>query len=190
VRTLGVDPGTAITGYGIVDQWAHGQTVVVTFGCLETPSGSTLPQRLHMIHAELDALIARFRPDVVAVEQLFFSRNVQTAFSVGQARGVVLLAAAQHGLDVAEYTPPQVKLAIVGYGAATKEQMQRMVQRLLSLPVIPTPDDAADALAVAICHAQSEGMRAAVRRATRDGSAPPVGTSIEASRSLAVDRTE
>jgi len=166
VRALGVDPGTATTGYGVVDQ--DGADIsAVAYGCIVTSAAATLPERLLSIHQELGMLVDRYRPDVVAVEQLFFSKNVQTAFSVGQARGVVLLTVSQRGLTVYEYTPPQVKLATVGYGSATKEQMQLMIQRLLGLPSPPHPDDAADALAIAVCHLRGESLRASIQRAVR-----------------------
>jgi crossover junction endodeoxyribonuclease RuvC len=164
LRILGIDPGTSITGYGVVDEGPRGLSASV-YGCVTTPSGMTLPDRLKTIYADLSDIVDQQRPDGVAVEQIFFSKNVQTAFSVGQARGVILLLAAQRGIPVAEYTPPQVKLAIVGFGAATKEQMQIMVQRLLALSSLPTPDDAADALAIAICHLRGEPLRHAVQRA-------------------------
>lgn len=164
MRVLGIDPGIAITGYGILED-RGGTVVAVDYGCVRTPSSQTLAERLLTLYDSLVVIVERARPDVVAVEEVFFSKNVETALSVGQARGVVLLTAAQRGLPVAEYTPPQVKLAIAGYGGASKQQMQSMVQRLLDLAELPRPDDAADALAVAICHARSMPMAEAVRRA-------------------------
>ena len=149
MRVLGIDPGTAALGYGIVDSTA-GRVREVDHGCLETSPDVTLPERLLAIHALVDELLASHRPDLLAVERLFFSRNVQTAFGVGQARGVVLLAAAQHGVPVREATPNEVKSAIAGYGAADKEQVQRMVQMVLGMSERPRPDDAADALAIAV----------------------------------------
>ena len=146
---LGIDPGTAALGYGIVES-ARGRVREVDHGCLETSPDTSLPERLLAIHALVDELIASHRPDLLAVERLFFSRNVQTAFGVGQARGVVLLAAAQHGVPVREATPNEVKSAIAGYGAADKEQVQRMVQMVLGMAERPRPDDAADALAIAV----------------------------------------
>ena len=151
---LGIDPGTAATGYGVIEQDGSRQRAVA-YGCLETSSETSHPQRLVEIHAGVAALIERHRPALVGVERIFFSRNVQTAFSVGQARGVVLLAAAQSGLPVFEYTPNEVKIAVTGYGRASKDQVQRMVRTVLGLAAVPTPDDAADALAVAICLAHS-----------------------------------
>lgn len=146
---LGIDPGTAALGYGIVEA-TRGRLREVDHGCLETSPDTTLPERLLAIHALVDELLESHRPDVLAVERLFFSKNVQTAFGVGQARGVVLLAAAQHGVPVREATPSEVKSAIAGYGAADKEQVQRMVQMVLGMTERPRPDDAADALAIAV----------------------------------------
>ena len=151
---LGIDPGTAITGYGFVrEDDAALQTVA--YGTITTPSDWALPQRLVAIQRELSDLIALHRPASAAVEQLFFSRNVRTALAVGHARGVVLLALAQAGVPISEYTPLEVKQAVTGYGRAGKQQIQEMIRVLLGLPEIPKPDDAADALAVAICHVHS-----------------------------------
>lgn len=147
---LGVDPGTAVTGYGVVER-IDGRLRAVDFGTLETPATHELPQRLLAIHQGLEALIESHHPDLVAVERLFFNRNVQSAFAVGQARGAVLLTAAQHGLPVHEYGPHEVKMAVTGHGRAGKAQVQRMVQIVLGMAALPRPDDAADALAVAIC---------------------------------------
>ena len=146
---LGIDPGTAALGYGIVES-IGGRVREVDHGCLVTSPDMSLPERLLAIHTLVDELIALHDPVLVAVERLFFSKNVQTAFAVGQARGVVLLAAAQHGLPVREATPNEVKSAIAGYGAADKEQVQRMVQMVLGMTERPRPDDAADALAIAV----------------------------------------
>ena len=146
---LGIDPGTAAMGYGLVEETA-GRLRLIEFGCITTSPRRSLPDRLETIHRQLSALIERHSPDVMGVERLFFSRNAQTAFAVGQARGVVLLAAAQHGLRIREGTPNEVKLAIAGDGAADKVAVARMVQLVLTLAEPPTPDDAADALAVAI----------------------------------------
>jgi crossover junction endodeoxyribonuclease RuvC len=154
VIVLGIDPGTARTGYGIVTR--EGSRITpVDYGCLETIADRPLAARLLLIHEAVDDLIATHRPAAVAVERVFFNRNVQTAFAVGQARGVILLAAAQHALPVFEYGPHEVKIAVTGYGRAEKAQVQRMVQALLGLTTLPRPDDAADALAVAICLAHS-----------------------------------
>jgi crossover junction endodeoxyribonuclease RuvC len=154
VIVLGIDPGTARTGYGIVSR--EGSSVqLLDYGCFETTNDRPLWDRLVLIHAAIDELIVTHAPVAVGVERLFFNKNVQTAFAVGQARGVVLLAAGQHGLPVAEYGPHEVKMAVTGYGRAPKDQVQRMVQMVLGMSEIPRPDDAADALAVAICLAHS-----------------------------------
>jgi crossover junction endodeoxyribonuclease RuvC len=149
VIILGIDPGTAASGYGIVER-VSGRLRAVDHGCLLTSPDAGLPARLLTIHRLVDDLITLHEPDIVGVERLFFSRNAQTAFAVGQARGVVLLAAAQHGVPVREATPSAVKSAIAGDGRADKEQIQRMVQLILGMTERPEPDDAADALAVAI----------------------------------------
>lgn len=151
--TLGIDPGTATLGYGVIA--GDTEPVAIDYGVIETPADAAMAMRLRDIHEGVCELIERFHPTVVAVEQLFFARNVTTALTVGQARGVILLAAAQHDIPVTEYTPMQVKQAVVGYGAAHKHQMQEMVRIILSLRSLPKPDDAADALAIALCHAQS-----------------------------------
>jgi crossover junction endodeoxyribonuclease RuvC len=157
VIILGIDPGTAALGYGIVER-NGGALRAIDYGCLETSPDLPMPERLLAIHALLDDLLTLHEPAVVAVERLFFSRNAQTAMAVGQARGVVLLAAAQHGKPVREATPNEVKSAIAGYGAADKEQVQRMVQLVLGMTELPRPDDAADALAVAVCIANRLGQ--------------------------------
>ena len=151
MRVLGIDPGTAITGYGLVD--FADDLHLVDCGAIVTPAGMALPQRLLTIHRDLSAVLARFQPQVAAVEELFFSKNVRTAMSVGHARGVVLLALAQAGLPIYHYKPSEVKLAVTGYGGASKSQMQEMVRLLLGLDSILAPDDVADAVAIAICHA-------------------------------------
>jgi crossover junction endodeoxyribonuclease RuvC len=148
VKVLGIDPGTAALGYGIVER-SGGRLREVDHGCLTTSPDLALPDRLLAIHALIEELLALHEPDLMGVERLFFSKNVQTALAVGQARGVILLAAAQHGTPVREATPNEVKSAITGYGAADKEQVQRMVQLVLGMSELPRPDDAADALAIA-----------------------------------------
>jgi crossover junction endodeoxyribonuclease RuvC len=160
--TLGIDPGTAILGFGVIEGDTDPQLVDV--GVIETESTTPMPERLCFLHAETQRLIEIFRPDVLAIEQLFFARNVTTAIAVGQARGVVLLAAAQAGVEVAEYSPSEVKFAISGYGKAEKRQMQEMVRIILNLEHAPQPDDAADALAIALCHAQTAPFKAQVAR--------------------------
>jgi len=157
IVVLGIDPGIAITGYGVVRQ---NQDVLepVAYGVITTPAGWPLPRRLQHLYRELMALMGTYHPVEASVEELFFARNARTALSVGHARGVILLALADAGLLTYEYTPLQVKQAITGYGRASKEQMQEMVRLLLQLETIPQPDDAADALAMAICHAHSLSM--------------------------------
>ncbi len=154
---LGIDPGTAITGYGLVEQ--IDDLRLVDAGAILTPAGTPLPERLLTIHQQLSELISIYQPDGVAVEELFFSKNVRTAMSVGHARGVVLLAAAQAGLPIYHYKPSEVKVAVTGYGAAAKPQVQEMVRLLLELEETPKPDDVADAIAIAICHLQSATLR-------------------------------
>jgi crossover junction endodeoxyribonuclease RuvC len=154
MRTLGVDPGTALLGFGVVTMMEAPE--LVEFGALATSARFSMAARLHQLYLGLDAVIRRTTPQVLAVEQLFFARNVTTGLAVGQARGIVLLLAAQHGLDVYEYKPNEVKLAVAGYGGADKAQMQEMVRIQLALSDIPQPDDAADALALALCHVFSQ----------------------------------
>ena len=158
---LGIDPGTAHTGYGVV--LARGRTLAaLDGGVIETRAGTPLERRLADIHAQVWDLIREHRPAAVAIEDLYFGRNAQSAFAVGQARGVVLLAAGMAGIQCFSYTPQVVKQAVCGSGGAGKEQVQRMVGALLSLPEPPRPDHASDALAVAICHANSAPLRAAL----------------------------
>jgi crossover junction endodeoxyribonuclease RuvC len=154
---LGIDPGTAITGYGLIAQQGN-HIKQVCHGVIRTEANLELAARLLKIHRQLEQLIQEYQPAAVAVEQLFFNKNTRTALAVGQARGVILLAAAQAGLEIFEYTPLQVKQAVVGYGRAEKSQIQEMVRMLLCLPELPKPDDAADALAIAICHAHSRKL--------------------------------
>lgn len=154
MRVLGIDPGTAITGYGVVEE-TEGELKALGYGVIRTPSTQSLPARLQSIYREIAALAAEWEPQAAAVEELFFSSNARTAMAVGQARGVALLALAEAGLDVTEYSPLRIKQAITGYGSAGKAQMQDMVRVLLGLAETPRPDDAADALAIAICHLHS-----------------------------------
>jgi len=149
---LGIDPGTATTGYGLVRDREDGSLESVEYGIIQTPAGLPDHQRLSLLYDRLKQILLLHHPASCAVEKLFFQRNVSTAITVGQARGVVLLAIAEAGLDVFEYTPNEVKQAAAGYGSADKKQVQEMVRVLLNLAQIPRPDDAADALAVAICH--------------------------------------
>lgn len=149
---LGIDPGTATTGYGFVRRARGGELAAVRFGVITTPKEDSPAARLEILYNHLQSLLKEHKPDSAAVEKLFFSRNVTTGIAVGQARGVVLLALQQAGLEVFEYTPKEVKNAVAGYGSAEKKQVQEMVRALLQLESIPRPDDAADALAVAITH--------------------------------------
>ncbi|OGY91812.1 MAG: crossover junction endodeoxyribonuclease RuvC [Candidatus Komeilibacteria bacterium RIFCSPLOWO2_02_FULL_48_11] len=152
---LGIDPGIADTGYGVITK--HGDDyAVIAYGSIKTPAKDGLPARLQRLHRELRMLIKKHSPDIVAVEELFFSKNVKTAITVSHARGVILLTAREAGCLVREFTPLQVKQALVGYGRADKNQIQQMVKTILGLKEIPKPDDAADALAVAICCGQTK----------------------------------
>jgi crossover junction endodeoxyribonuclease RuvC len=164
VIVLGIDPGLGNTGYGVVAQH-RGRLVALDGGVIETPAGTEPGGRLARIHERVAGLIDEYRPDALAVEDLYFGANVGSALAVGQARGVVLLAAGQRGVPCASYTPQQVKGAVCGSGRAAKDQVQRMVQALLALPELPRPDHAADALAVAICHANGAPLRAALATA-------------------------
>jgi len=165
VFVLGIDPGLSRCGYGAVES-SSGASRAVAAGVLTTPPSDPLPSRLASLHDEITNLLAELRPDAVAVERLFFQVNARTAMSVGQASGVVLAAAAKAGCEVAQYTPNEVKQAVAGYGSAPKEQVQRMVQSLLGLVERPKPADAADALALALCHLASAGLRARVEAST------------------------
>lgn len=160
LRILGIDPGTATTGYGVVDKIGS-SPVMVDYGTIETSPKLEAADRLTDIYAQLNKIIDKYNPDVMVMERLFFAKNQTTAIAVGKACGVMQLAAAQRGLKVVEYTPPEVKQAVVGYGNAEKKQVQFMIQRILNLKEIPKPDDAADALALGICHAHAEKLRAA-----------------------------
>ena len=166
VIVLGIDPGLANTGYGVV-QRRSGRLVALDGGCVATRPEATPERRLSMIHTAVADLILRHEPDAVALEALYFGQNVQSALAVGQARGVVMLAAGQRGIGCHDYTPQQVKGAVCGSGRAEKDQVQRMVQTLLGLTELPRPDHAADALAVAICHANHAPLSAAKLRASR-----------------------
>jgi crossover junction endodeoxyribonuclease RuvC len=166
LRVLGIDPGIAIAGFGFIDKVGH-KLVPVQYGAIQTEAHTPQEVRLRQIYESAEALLDKYKPDAVAVEKLFFNRNVTTAFAVGQARGVIILAAAQRGLPVAEYTPLQVKQAVVGYGKAEKRQVQEMVKMFLKLSAVPKPDDVADALAVAICHAHSSAMHQKINEVTR-----------------------
>ncbi len=158
MRVIGIDPGTAITGWGVVEGDGN-DLVVVAYGTITTPAGTPLAKRLQIIYRELTQIVARWQPESSAVEELFFSKNAKTALAVGHGRGAAMLALANADLSVAEYKPLEVKQALTGHGGADKMQMQQMVKLLLALDDIPRPDDAADALAVAICHLHSARLR-------------------------------
>ena len=157
---LGIDPGYAIVGYGIIEYKAS-RFRVIDYGAITTPAGLKPERRLEMIYDALSALIEKYKPDDMAVEELFFTNNQKTAIMVAEARGVIVLCAKKHGVNLAEYTPRQVKQAVVGYGRAEKKQVQSMVTMFLNLKEVPKPDDTADALAIAVCHAHSGQSRLA-----------------------------
>ena len=163
---LGIDPGVANTGYGVVAQH-QGRMLALDGGVVETSPGLDAGRRLAAIHERIGELIDEYRPDALALEDVYFGANARSAFAVGQARGVVMLAAGQRGVPTASYTPQQVKGAVCGNGRAAKDQVQRMVQTLLALPELPRPDHAADALAVAICHANGAPLRGGAGRHDR-----------------------
>ena len=154
MRILGIDPGYGITGFGVIES-ERGQNRLITCGAITTPAGMDFSARLEIIYEDMRKLLSETKPDAVAIEELFFGQNVTTGIGVAQSRGVILLAIRQAGLEVTSYKPMQVKQALVGYGNATKHQMQEMTKRLLHLPAMPKPDDAADAIAIALCHARS-----------------------------------
>jgi crossover junction endodeoxyribonuclease RuvC len=158
VRVLGIDPGTAITGWGLVEGDGN-DLVVVAYGVITTAAGTPLPERLQTIYQELTQIVEQWQPDTSAIEELFFSKNAKTALAVGHGRGAAMLALANANLRITEYKPLEVKQALTGHGGADKLQMQQMVKLLLALDDIPRPDDAADALAVAICHLHSARLR-------------------------------
>ncbi len=153
---LGIDPGYAIVGYGLVEYQSN-RFRTVDYGAITTPAGMDFSQRLEMIYRQMQMLLTKYHPQAVAVEKLYFQNNQKTAIDVAQARGVILLAARLAGIELFEYTPLQVKSSVVGYGQAVKKQVQEMTRMLLHLDAVPKPDDTADALAIAICHAHSSG---------------------------------
>ena len=153
---LGIDPGYATVGFGVVD-YAYGRFTPIRFGAITTPAGMAFPARLEIIYGDLCQVLDKTPPAAMSVEQLFFTNNKTTGIDVAQARGVILLAAQQRGVPVYEYTPMQVKQSVVGYGLAEKQQVMEMTRRLLGLEKVPRPDDTADALALAICHAHCAG---------------------------------
>jgi len=152
---FGIDPGTAITGFSVVDESTGGNLVAIDYGVIRTPANTKQEDRLKLLFNQLNSLIELHRPSSCAVEKLFFQKNVKTALSVGEARGVIILCFSLAGVPVYEYAPVEIKLAVAGYGGADKKQVQYMVKEILQLDVIPQPDDAADALATAICHIHS-----------------------------------
>ena len=151
---LGIDPGYAIVGFGVLSVQGN-RPALVRCGAINTPAGMAMPQRLLLIADDLEQLIVQFKPDVMALEELFFNNNITTGIGVAQARGVIVMTAARLNVPVAEYNPSQVKQAVVGYGKAEKRQVMDMTKRLLNLSAVPRPDDAADAVAIALCHARS-----------------------------------
>ncbi len=161
---IGIDPGTAITGYGLVKEDETGNLTAIDYGVIQTPAKLAMPQRLVQLYRELKNIMLLHRPESAAVEKLFFQKNVKTAITVGQGRGVAILALAESEITVAEYTPLEIKQSVVGYGSADKAQVQQMVKAILNLDDIPRPDDAADALAVAICHIHSAKMQSYLDR--------------------------
>lgn len=163
---MGIDPGIAIVGFGFIDKQGS-RLVPVQYGCIQTEAHTDGALRLKMVYDATVQLIEKYKPDAVAIEKLFFNRNVTTAFTVGQARGVMMLAAVQQGIAIAEYTPLQVKQAVVGYGKAEKKQVQEMVRMFLNLSAVPKPDDVADALAVAICHAHTSTLQQKINEVTK-----------------------
>ena len=160
MAVIGIDPGTALTGYGIIEELPDQSLQVIDFGVIRTDSTDRPEIRLRKIFSQLNEILSLYKPETGAVEKLYFQRNTRTAMSVGQARGVAILSLAEAGLSISEYDPVEIKQAVVGYGKASKNQVQQMVKILLNLQEIPKPDDAADALAVAICHIHSRKMLA------------------------------
>lgn len=160
MRILGIDPGYAIVGYGVID-YIGNKFKVVEYGAITTDAGEEMNSRFKSIHDDLDEIIVRTKPEFMAIEELFFNSNQKTAINVAQARGVLLLAALNHDVRIYEYTPLQVKQAVAGYGRADKQQVQQLVKMLLNLEKVPKPDDTADALAIAVCHAHSYNPRTA-----------------------------
>lgn len=158
MRIIGIDPGYAIMGYGILD-YNGNKFKTVTYGSIETPAGIPMPERLNMLYTELDRIISEYRPEEASIEELFFNNNAKTAIMVGEARGIALLACERNGVEIHEYTPLQIKQSLVGFGRAEKKQVQTMVKMILNLKEVPKPDDTADAVAAAICHAHSRNSR-------------------------------
>lgn len=155
MRILGIDPGYATTGFGLIEAGRGGQATKLAYGAITTPAGAPFPHRLKILYDDMTALLRQAQPEAIAIEELFFSKNITTGIGVSHGRGVILLACEEFGAPVFEYTPMQVKQAVVGYGNATKRQVMDMTRRLLKLDAVPRPDDAADALAIALCHARA-----------------------------------
>ena len=166
MRILGIDPGYGITGFGLIEA-DRGQSRLLQCGAITTPAGMDFSARLEIIYEDMRQLLQTAKPDAVAIEELFFGQNVTTGIGVAQSRGVILLAIRQAGLEVTSYKPMQVKQAVVGYGNATKHQVQDMTRRLLGLSAMPKPDDAADAIAIALCHARSSTSLIAMAQQNR-----------------------
>lgn len=162
MRILGIDPGYAILGWGVIDMKGN-HFKVIDYGAVTTDSKMEMPDRLKVLYNSLMDIIVRYEPDVASIEELFFNTNAKTAILVGQARGVAVLACANSGLEIDEYTPLQIKQALVGYGRAEKKQVQLMVKTILNLKEVPKPDDTADALAAAICHGHAAGSRSRLK---------------------------
>ena len=158
MRIIGIDPGYAIVGYGVID-YIGNKFKIVEYGAITTESNQNMNERFKSIHDDLNTIIERTKPEFLAIEELFFNSNQKTAINVAQARGVLLLSALNHGISVHEYTPLQVKQAVVGYGREKKKQVQLLVKSILGLEKVPKPDDTADALAIAVCHAHSYNPR-------------------------------
>lgn len=163
MKILGIDPGYAILGYGVVEKKGN-HFQALDFGAVTTPKEMPMPRRLEHLYDSLREIIEEQKPQVASIEQLYFNNNAKTAINVGQARGVAILACMKGGIEIAEYTPLQIKQALVGYGRAEKKQVQFMVKTMLNLPEVPKPDDTADALAAAICHGHSEGTRSRLEK--------------------------
>ena len=170
MRILGIDPGIATVGFGVIDA-ERGQQIYVSCGIISTPAHTPLSARLDQIYTDLEQLFEAFKPDAISIEELFFKNNITTGIPVAHGRGVILLSAYRHSIPVYEYTPLQVKQAVVGYGKADKRQVIDMVRRILNMPAPPKPDDAADAVAMAICHARS-----ATSLLTKTGGQSPCST--------------
>ncbi len=172
MRIIGIDPGYAIVGYGVLD-YSRAQFSVVNYGAITTDAGTSFDLRLMEIYNDMNKVLDMFRPDCMSIEKLYFTNNKTTGIDVAQARGVILLSAVQHDVDIYEYTPMQVKQAVVGYGKAEKHQVQEMVKNILRLNEIPRPDDTADAVALAICHGHSSGsqLSALIAKATENDGA-------------------